>query len=72
MHRRICHTALFGYTAPMQCSYGTHVLLEACRVYRRIRRFICVSTDEVYGDTSLGAVSGKDGCRYMCVHVDAG
>jgi UDP-glucose 4,6-dehydratase len=39
-------------------TYGTHVLLEACRVYRRVRRFICVSTDEVYGDTSLGAVFG--------------
>lgn len=39
-------------------SYGTHCLLEACRVYGRVRRFICVSTDEVYGDTSLGAAAG--------------
>ncbi len=44
---------------PGACRYGTHVLLEACRMYRRIRRFICVSTDEVYGDTSLGAVFGE-------------
>ncbi|KAL5704030.1 UDP-glucose 4,6-dehydratase [Ranunculus cassubicifolius] len=31
--------------------YGTHVLLEACKVTRRIKRFIHVSTDEVYGET---------------------
>lgn len=28
-------------------TYGTHVLLEATRVYGGIRRFINVSTDEV-------------------------
>ena len=37
---------------------GTHVLLEACRHYGRVRRFINVSTDEVYGDTSLGRDAG--------------
>ncbi|KAF5200266.1 Udp-glucose 4-epimerase [Thalictrum thalictroides] len=31
--------------------YGTHVLLEACKVTRHIKRFIHVSTDEVYGET---------------------
>lgn len=31
--------------------YGTHVLLEACKVTRQINRFIQVSTDEVYGET---------------------
>ncbi|XVF79112.1 hypothetical protein PTKIN_Ptkin14bG0193300 [Pterospermum kingtungense] len=31
--------------------YGTHVLLEACKVTGQIRRFIHVSTDEVYGET---------------------
>ncbi|KAI3889740.1 hypothetical protein MKX03_007762 [Papaver bracteatum] len=31
--------------------YGTHVLLEACKVTRRVKRFIHVSTDEVYGET---------------------
>nr|GEU59628.1 zinc finger, CCHC-type [Tanacetum cinerariifolium] len=30
---------------------GTHVLLEACKVSGHIRRFIYVSTDEVYGET---------------------
>ena len=31
----------------MNNTYGTHVLLEACRVYGSIRRFVAVSTDEV-------------------------
>jgi len=29
-------------------TYGTHVLLECCREYGNVRRFINVSTDEVY------------------------
>lgn len=32
---------------------GTHTLLEACRKYGRIQRFIHVSTDEVYGESML-------------------
>lgn len=33
---------------------GTHVLLESCNIHRdQIRRFIHVSTDEVYGETPL-------------------
>jgi len=32
---------------------GTHVLLESCRLYGGIRRFIHVSTDEVYGESLL-------------------
>lgn len=39
-------------------AHGTHVLLEACRVYGQIRRFINVSTDEVYGETSYGKEEG--------------
>lgn len=39
-------------------TYGTHVLLEACRKYGQVRRFINVSTDEVYGETSLGLATG--------------
>lgn len=35
-------------------TYGTHVLLEACRLSGTVRRFVYVSTDEVYGDTSVG------------------
>ncbi len=40
--------------------YGTHVLLEACRAAGpgAIRRFINVSTDEVYGEGSVGAAVG--------------
>lgn len=30
---------------------GTHTLLEACRKYGKIERFIHVSTDEVYGES---------------------
>jgi len=30
---------------------GTHTLLEACRIYGKIQRFIHVSTDEVYGQS---------------------
>ena len=37
---------------------GTHVLLEACREHGRISRFINVSTDEVYGETSADASVG--------------
>ncbi len=39
-------------------TFGSHVLLEASRVYGKIRRFINVSTDEVYGETSLGKSEG--------------
>ncbi|KZV45828.1 putative rhamnose biosynthetic enzyme 1 [Dorcoceras hygrometricum] len=39
--------------------YGTHVLLEACKVTKQIRRFIHVSTDEVYGETDEDAVVGN-------------
>ena len=32
---------------------GTHTLLEACRQYGQIHKFIHVSTDEVYGESML-------------------
>jgi dTDP-glucose 4,6-dehydratase len=32
---------------------GTHTLLEVCRKYSKIERFIHVSTDEVYGESML-------------------
>ena len=34
---------------------GTHSLLEACRGVKRIKRFLHVSTDEVYGENSTGS-----------------
>ena len=30
---------------------GTHILLEACRKYGKIKKFIHISTDEVYGES---------------------
>ena len=32
---------------------GTHTLLETCRRYGKIKRFIHISTDEVYGESML-------------------
>uniref|UniRef100_A0A6C0KYF0 NAD(P)-binding domain-containing protein n=1 Tax=viral metagenome TaxID=1070528 RepID=A0A6C0KYF0_9ZZZZ len=32
---------------------GTHTLLEACRLYGKINKFIHISTDEVYGESMI-------------------
>jgi dTDP-glucose 4,6-dehydratase len=32
---------------------GTHSLLECCRIYGKINRFIHISTDEVYGEVDI-------------------
>lgn len=42
----------------MTNTVGTHVLLECARDSGQIKRFINVSTDEVYGETSLGQSKG--------------
>ena len=42
------------------------MLLEACRLYGGIKRFINVSTDEVYGETSLGKVRAGCCARQAC------
>lgn len=42
-------------------TYGTHCLLEAARLTGHIRRFIYVSTDEVYGESSVGLSSSSAG-----------
>jgi UDP-glucose 4,6-dehydratase len=42
----------------MNNTYGTHVLLESARLYGKVQRFINVSTDEVYGEASLGKSEG--------------
>lgn len=39
--------------------YGTHVLLEAAKVAGTVKRFIHVSTDEVYGETEASAIIGN-------------
>lgn len=38
---------------------GTHTLLEECRKYNRLHRFIHISTDEVYGESEYDDVEGK-------------
>jgi len=37
---------------------GTHILLECCRKYGKIKKFIHVSTDEVYGE-SMNSIEEK-------------
>ena len=38
---------------------GTHTLLEACRKYGKIQRFIHISTDEVYGESMISENEDK-------------
>ncbi|GLJ55356.1 hypothetical protein SUGI_1187810 [Cryptomeria japonica] len=40
-------------------NYGTHVLLEECKVTGQVIRFIHVSTDEVYSETEKDAIEGN-------------
>lgn len=44
---------------------GTHKLLEASRTYGKIKKFIHVSTDEVYGQSDLNGVN-KDENTILC------
>jgi len=44
--------------------YGTYVLLDAVRSHPNVRRFIQVSTDEVYGDMS----PGRSACETDALH----
>lgn len=54
----------------MNNTYGTHVLLEAARINGNVKRFINVSTDEVYGESSLGSSTGMVLLRvYLYVHM---
>ena len=38
---------------------GTHYLLETVRKYKKVQRFIHVSTDEVYGEVSMNETSSE-------------
>lgn len=38
---------------------ATHMLLEVCRNYKKINRFIHISTDEVYGESSISEFEEK-------------
>ena len=47
--------------------FGTHVLLEACRKYGKIKKFIHCSTDEVYGETSISdSDTKKESSSLLC------
>jgi dTDP-glucose 4,6-dehydratase len=39
---------------------GTHSLLEACKKYGNIQKFIHISTDEVYGEIDIKSQSSKE------------
>jgi dTDP-glucose 4,6-dehydratase len=39
---------------------GTHVLLETAKDYGKLKRFIHISTDEVYGEVGPQAISGEE------------
>jgi dTDP-glucose 4,6-dehydratase len=46
---------------------GTHTLLECCRVYGKIQKFIHVSTDEVYGESITDVnEKHKTECSVLC------
>ncbi len=46
-----------SFSNPLQYTYdnivGTHNLLDACNKYNKIKRFIHISTDEVYGESDF-------------------
>jgi UDP-glucose 4,6-dehydratase len=46
--------------------YGTHILLECCRIYGKIIKFIHMSTDEVYGESMLNDDIKKDENSILC------
>ena len=46
--------------------YGTHILLECCRIYGKIIKFIHMSTDEVYGESMLNDEIKKDENSILC------
>lgn len=66
-HHNITHVIHFAAQSHVQNSFedslqytndnivGTHTLLEACRKWGKIKLFIHVSTDEVYGESMLEA-----------------
>ena len=39
---------------------GTHTLLECCRIYNKINRFIHISTDEVYGEVDIDEICNEN------------
>ena len=46
--------------------FATHSFLEDCRVYGKLKKFIHVSTDEVYGDSNLDDKIPKNEQSILC------
>jgi dTDP-glucose 4,6-dehydratase len=46
--------------------YGTHILLECCRVYGKIEKFVHISTDEVYGESEFTDFDKKTETSMLC------
>lgn len=45
---------------------GSHTLIEACRSYGKIGRFIYISTDEVYGESDIDDLNRKTENSLLC------
>lgn len=45
---------------------GTHTLIEACKSYGKINRFIYISTDEVYGESNFNDCDKKTENSLLC------
>ena len=45
---------------------GTHTLLEACKRWGKIQKFVHVSTDEVYGESQITDSSKMDETSILC------
>ena len=45
---------------------GSHTLIEACRIYNKINRFIYISTDEVYGESDPNDCDKKTETSLLC------
>lgn len=45
---------------------GSHILIEACRSYGKIKRFIYISTDEVYGESNISDNNKKTENSLLC------
>jgi UDP-glucose 4,6-dehydratase len=45
---------------------GTHTLIEACRHYGKIKRFLFISTDEVYGESNMDDLNKKTENSLLC------
>jgi UDP-glucose 4,6-dehydratase len=51
--------------------FGTHCLLEASRIYNKLRKFVHISTDEVYGEWPAGApnssAQAQNNAKSLCL-----